>query len=88
MLHGLTKSQRKTLNFIQNFIDKNEYSPSITEIMTARSSTSRGGAHAMVQTLVKRGYVTKGPYSARSYLLTDEAKDLINAKKVSSKAPK
>lgn len=88
MLHGLTECQRTTLNFIQDFVKENGFSPSLTEIMGARNNSSRGGTHAMIQALVKRGYITKLHYVARSYLLTDEAKELINAKKVSSKASK
>lgn len=54
---GLSKRQANALAFIEGFIDQHGYSPTYAEISKGIGINSRGGAHRMVQQLIKRGVV-------------------------------
>jgi repressor LexA len=53
----LTDSQRKTLNFIQQYVARRGYAPKLQEIADGIGIRSRGVAHRYVQVLVKEGYL-------------------------------
>jgi SOS-response transcriptional repressor LexA len=63
---GLTGNCVKALAFVQEFIDTNGLSPSIQEIAHGIGWKSKGHAHAVVDMLVERGYLTRLPGRNRS----------------------
>ena len=74
----LTKIQKETLNFIQNFILKNGYAPSIHEIMKKFNLKSQSSAWGRINWLCKKGYLTKKKDIARSIVIVNDVeKDII-----------
>jgi SOS-response transcriptional repressor LexA len=61
-----TKKQKELLEFIENFITTNGYSPSYREIMSGLNYTSVATVSLHVNSLIKRGHLAKRDRSARS----------------------
>lgn len=67
-MKGLTSRQLDIVNFIQEFIKLNNYSPSYREIMSHFSFTSLGTVYKHIQRLKNKGLVTADKQSHRSVL--------------------
>jgi SOS-response transcriptional repressor LexA len=70
MTLGLTQKQAEALRFIRGFIEEKGFSPNYAEIAAGLGYASKGPAHAIVRSLVERGYVVAGDRKARSISLT------------------
>ena len=65
----LTASQSKTYQFIQQYIRKNSYSPTMAEIAKGIGIRSRGVVHRYVHDLVAKGLVQVMPNRRRNIQL-------------------
>ncbi len=65
-----TKKQKLLLEFIEVFIAEHGYSPSYREIMAGSNYTSVATVALHVNSLIKRGHLTKRDHSARSLEVT------------------
>jgi len=63
---GLTKRQRELIDYIQDFITANRYSPSYREISTHFGFTSLGSVYKHIATLKKKGMLSSDPHTSRS----------------------
>jgi repressor LexA len=63
---ALTKRQKKVLDYIVEFIDKNGYSPSFEEIAKAMRLTSLATVHKHLSTLEKKEFIRRGYNQSRS----------------------
>ncbi|MBU0456206.1 MAG: transcriptional repressor LexA [Pseudomonadota bacterium] len=68
----LTIAQQKTLQFIQRFIKKNGYAPTVAEIATGIDIKSRGVVHRYIQALVAEGLIELTPNHHRNIRLIEE----------------
>ena len=55
----LTKSQKKTYDFVKNYIDRQEISPTLQEISAGINIKSRGTVSRYVQSLIDLGFLSK-----------------------------
>lgn len=67
-MKGLTKRQRELIDYIQEFITNNRYSPSYREIGERFGFSSTGSVYNHVQALKKKGVLNLEPKSSRSIL--------------------
>lgn len=65
-----TKKQKLLLEFIEQFIAEHGYSPSYREIMAGSNYTSVATVALHVNSLIKRGHLSKRENSARSLEIT------------------
>jgi repressor LexA len=63
---ALTKRQKKVLDYLVEFIDKNGYSPSFEEIAKAMRLTSLATVHKHLSTLEKKEFIRRGYNQSRS----------------------
>ncbi len=70
MGNNLTKRQRQILDYINDFIDKNNYAPSLREIGEYFNLSSPATIHAHVQNLKEKGFLKTAYNEARSIELT------------------
>ena len=61
-----TKKQQKLLDFVQEFSDSNNYSPSYREIMRAMNLKSVSAVAEHIENCVAAGFLRKTPNSPRS----------------------
>ncbi len=66
MAETLTKKQKNVYNFIVEFIDTMGYPPSIREICEGLGFSSTATVHTYINTLEKKGYISKGGSKNRS----------------------
>ena len=71
MTMKITKKQLAVLNFLQDFMDENGYSPSYREIMNGLGLTSVSAVAEHIDNLVAKGVVKKNPGAARSLEVLD-----------------
>jgi len=64
--NALTPKQKKVLDFISSFLDKNDYSPSLEEIAKHFKLRSISTVHHQVVALEKKGYLNKVEFKQRS----------------------
>ena len=64
--NALTPKQKKVLDFISSFLDKNDYSPSLEEIAKHFKLRSISTVHHQVDALEKKGYLNKVEFKQRS----------------------
>lgn len=64
--NGLTPKQKKVLDFIVSFVNKNDYSPSLEEIAKHFKLRSISTVHQQVEVLAKKGYLNKVEFKQRS----------------------
>ncbi len=67
----LTKKQLAVLNFLQDFIEENGYTPSYREIMTGLELSSVSAVAEHIDNLVAKGVLRKNPGAARSLEILD-----------------
>ena len=63
---GPTKKQQMLLDFIEQFSDENNYSPSYREIATALGLSSVASVAQHIDNCVAAGFLIKVPHAARS----------------------
>jgi SOS-response transcriptional repressor LexA len=68
---GLTRTQRRLLDFVAGFIAKRGYSPSYTEMKDGIGFRSTGAIATLVAGLEQRGYILRLRGRHRSIALTD-----------------
>ncbi|MFA5070518.1 MAG: transcriptional repressor LexA [Patescibacteria group bacterium] len=68
----LTKKQREILNFILDYQQEHEYSPSYEEIGENFGLASKATVHAHIQSLKKKGYLTGEAGAPRDLELTSQ----------------
>lgn len=73
MSNGLTKRQAQMLAAIRKLIAENGYAPSITDIINATGSSSRGGVHAMLCVLRDAGLIAWTKGARRSIRVLDDS---------------
>lgn len=66
---GLTPQQANALTFIRSYIETKGHSPSYEEMMAPLKTTSKANVSRMVDRLVERGYLLRGPGRNRSLRL-------------------
>ena len=80
----LTKKQLAVLDFIQDFTEENNYSPSYREIQAGLGFSSVSAVAEHVDNLVSKGVIKKMPGAARSLEILDykheETVELFKAK--------
>ena len=62
----LTPKQHKLLVFIDEFIKENGHSPSFEEMKAAVGLKSKSGIHALINSLMERGFIRKLAHKARA----------------------
>lgn len=62
----LTPKQKRVLDFVTSFVDKNDYSPSLEEIAKYLKLRSISTVHQYIDTLKKKGYLNKVENKQRS----------------------
>jgi len=72
----LTKKQKQILDYIEKFIEGNDYSPSLEEIRKRFRLSSRSTSHYYVEILREKGYLNKLDYQARAIELSEEKKSI------------
>jgi repressor LexA len=77
-MKGLTKRQRELIDFIQNYISINRYSPSYREISHHFGFSSLGSVHKHLVTLKKKGFLLSESNSSRSITIIDAPTSLQN----------
>lgn len=65
----LTRRQQEALEFIESFISKKGYSPTMREISEGIGVKSSGDGHRIVQRLKEAGFIKYDPGSPRSIKL-------------------
>ena len=85
----LTDSQRKTLEFIRQFVASNGYAPKLQEIADGIGIQSRGVAHRYVQALINAGYLENesGRHRGLSLVGTDQASSIPLLGKIAAGQP-
>ncbi|MDP3988536.1 MAG: transcriptional repressor LexA [Candidatus Levybacteria bacterium] len=68
----LTKRQKQILDFVTDFINKNDYSPSLEEIKRHFRLRSVATIHEHIETLRSKGYLKKEENQPRSVSVSDE----------------
>ena len=66
MPEKLTKKQKQIVDFISNFLETNDYSPSYREIMIGLGLSSVSAVAEHIDNLVGKGALKKVPGAARS----------------------
>lgn len=72
----LTLSQKKTLNFITDFINRHDYAPTAAEIAAGIGIKSRGVVHRYLRVLESTGFIKLTPKRHRNIHLLDRNQTL------------
>jgi repressor LexA len=72
MRQALTRRQSQVLEFIEEFIQRHRYSPSLTDIAQAFGLASRGGAFLHAKNLKAKGWITWHHNKQRTISLTED----------------
>lgn len=75
---NLSTSQYLILDFIKKFVAKNNYSPTIREIMTGLALKSPSTVHEHIKSLARLGYITCTPNKSRTIELLVENEYIDN----------
>jgi hypothetical protein len=71
-LGGLTRQQRRAMDFIFAYVKQHDFAPSYQEIMEAMGLKSKSGVHRIVHALAERGAVEIMPDRARSIVVNHQ----------------
>ncbi len=72
MKKELTARQQEILNFIQDFIDENNYPPTYREIGAKFNIASTFGVKRHIDALIKKGYLISGNNTSRTLSLVNQ----------------
>jgi repressor LexA len=67
--YGLTPKQANLLSIIKEFIDENEFPPSIGELKVAVGCAANSNIHRMLVALERRGHIARSYGAPRSIKL-------------------
>lgn len=73
----LTRGQRRTYDFIKDFVEQNEFAPTASEIALGIGITSRGVVHRYLKALEDAGHIELIPKRHRNIKLLDRAEQFI-----------
>lgn len=76
-MKGLTKKQREIVDYIQDFIAHNRYSPSYREIGSHFGLSSLGSVYKHICALKRKGHLETKKQSSRSMALVKEESNLV-----------
>lgn len=62
----LTKKQRKLMDYLKSYYEKERIMPTYREMLDALQTKSIGGLHGMVLRLETKGYIRRLPYQTRA----------------------
>jgi repressor LexA len=79
-MKGLTKRQSEVLSYIQQFIQKNQYSPSYREIMNHFDFNSLGSVYKHVTVLKRKGVLDSEKKASRSLAPAQEGETRATSK--------
>jgi len=79
MTDNLTKRQRQILDFINDFIDKNGFSPSLREIGKNFNLSSSATIHAHIKNLKDKGFLKTNYNKARSIELFSAKENFVKS---------
>jgi len=68
----LTDLEKKILDYVQLYIEREEKSPTLTEIGAAMGINSKGTVHRYVNSLIEKGHLQKGGSGWRGLALADQ----------------
>ncbi|MCK5336529.1 MAG: transcriptional repressor LexA [Gammaproteobacteria bacterium] len=74
----LTSGQHKTLDFIRQYIAREGFAPTLTEIAQGLGISSKGSMHKQVQALAEAGYIELLAGRKRGIQLTEELQESAN----------
>lgn len=80
MRSPLTKRQKEVLDYIQNFIKQNVFSPSLEEIRGAFNLKAISTVHEHLENLKKKGYIAKDMNQARGIQVKEDKNILLELK--------
>jgi SOS-response transcriptional repressor LexA len=81
---GVTRQMMDALQFVADFIEEHQYSPSFDEIQAGVDVRSKSQVHRLIHSLVERNLLKTLPYQSRSTTLTDGGDALVRARKVAA----
>jgi len=73
----LTPKQKRILNFIKSFTEKNDYAPSLEEIAKHFKLKAVSTVHQYIQTLKRKGYLKKEDHQPRSFSPLKKTSEVI-----------
>lgn len=76
---SLTVCQREVLQLIEEYILKHGFAPSMRELCTMRGVTSTNGISEHLRTLVKRGFIRRTGFLARSIVVVQSGWPVVAA---------
>lgn len=79
MRSAITKKQKRILDYITSFIEKNGYSPSYREIAAGLKLNSVATVAQHIESLTKKGLISKGSNSARSLMPVEEVSQSLES---------
>jgi repressor LexA len=71
-MKGLTKRQREILDFLQEYISKNQFSPSYREVMQKFGFSSLGSVYKHVHLLRRKGFLNSEKGCSRSLSVANQ----------------
>lgn len=69
-MKGITRRQRQVLNFIQDFLDKHNHSPSYRDIQEHLGINNVSAVHKHIHALARKKYISLEPHCSRSIMPT------------------
>ena len=72
MRQALTRRQSQVLEYIEEFIKRHRFSPTLNEIAQAFGLVSRGGAALHARNLKAKGWITWADGKQRTISLTED----------------
>lgn len=82
-MQGLTKKQLQVLDYIRQYIQKNQISPSYREIQKKFDYSSLGTVFDHIQTLKRKGYLQSDQHQARSMAIEEKkTAEILGNKKI------
>ncbi len=76
-MQTLTKRQKQIYDYIESYIKSNGFSPTLEEIREVFDLSSFSTVHQHIQTLIKKGFITKFSNSARGIALKKHSESLV-----------
>ena len=70
----ITKRQKQIYDFIQSYIQKNQFSPTFEEIKKHFNLSALSTIHQHIKSLIHQGLLIKNGYGARSLELPEKIK--------------
>ena len=74
----LTKKQKELLDFLKEYITKNQISPSFEEMKEAVNLKSKSGIHRLITSLEQRGFIKRLKHRARAMEIIDKVTNVDN----------